>query len=281
MNTQQSYLISLPERSARALAAIGGGFLNESTGVLLPESLRGSKLYQATVARLLRLIVELVGGVPGVFPNEKISAERLLARKAAGNVVEAAGFLAVGLSPLWVIAAASDIVGGTRTYLNALVAELTAAGVLQAEANIESFEQLLAALEGTSGALADTIDVLPLSPAELRASWEALRSQASELPGPAQLTMIFTQLQAAAQHEGRSMLAISGAVALGAIRAGLEVGNTHIFEYYRDALGAIASEGLLAFLRRISRPYLARAVRHFDPAAPSYTQRLLNRFQPK
>jgi hypothetical protein len=275
MNETQSYLLSLPERSARALAAIAGGLVHESSSVLLPASLRRTKLYQATVARLLRLVVELAGDVRGVFPNEAISAGDLLRRKTAGNVIEVAGLLAVGWSPLWLLAAASDVVGGARTYLNALVAELKGAGALPQEAEIESFEQLLRAVEGTSGTLADTIDVLPLSTRDLRASWEELRGHADRLPGPEKLAALFADLQRAAGLEGRSLLDISAVVGLGAVRAGVRMGNVYLFDYYRDALGLIASEGLAAFLRRVSRPYLSRAVGHFDRDAPSYTQRLL------
>ncbi|MFB0536219.1 MAG: hypothetical protein ACETWR_14680, partial [Anaerolineae bacterium] len=63
------YLISLPERTVRAVAAAGGGLIYETTEVLLPEWLRRSHLYQAIVATLLRLVVEFVGGVTGVLAS--------------------------------------------------------------------------------------------------------------------------------------------------------------------------------------------------------------------
>ena len=56
------YLLSLPERLFRALAAGVGGLLYEATEVLLPTWLRRSHLYQSTIARLLRIMIELVGG---------------------------------------------------------------------------------------------------------------------------------------------------------------------------------------------------------------------------
>ena len=61
------------------------------------------------------------------------------------------------------------------------------------------------------------------------------------------------------------MLEISSMVALGAVRAGVKLGNVHIFDYYRRALRTIVEEGLLSFLRRTSTPYLTRAGSHFDP----------------
>ena len=59
----RSYLASLPERTARAGAALTGGLVYEASEVVLPLAVRRSKLYQAIVGRLLRIIIELVGGV--------------------------------------------------------------------------------------------------------------------------------------------------------------------------------------------------------------------------
>ena len=159
----RSYLASLPERTARAGAALAGGFVYEVSEVVLPDAVRRSKLYQAIVGRLLRITIELVGGVEGVYPAEEMPARELLVRKTAGNAVEIASFLAVGWSPVWLLAGASDLVGGSKVYLRALVTELQDAGVLAQEEDVSSFEELLSALEGTSGVLADTVDVPPLN----------------------------------------------------------------------------------------------------------------------
>lgn len=153
----RSYLASLPERTARAGAALSGGLAYETSEVMLPVAVRQSKLYQAIVGRLLRIMIELVGGVEGVFPSQEMPLRELLVRKTAGNVVELSSFLAVGWSPLWLLAGASDLVGGTKVYLRALVTELRDAGVLVADPDVASFEELLSVLEGTSGALADTV----------------------------------------------------------------------------------------------------------------------------
>jgi hypothetical protein len=168
------YLASLPERTARAGAALTGGLVYQTGEVLLPLAVRRSKLYQAVVARLLRITIELVGGVEGVYPAEEIPVRDLLARKTAGNVVELSSFLAVGWSPLWLLAGASDLVGGTKVYLRVLVTELRDSGVLAADADAATFEELLTVLEGTSGALADTVDVPPLDVPSVRASWQGL-----------------------------------------------------------------------------------------------------------
>jgi hypothetical protein len=82
-------------------------------------------------------------------------------------------------------------------------------------------------------------------------------------------------MQATAQREGRSLTDVSAALGLAAAKAGLEMGNVHVFDFYRDALGAIREEGLLRFLRRVATPYLSRAGSHFDPNVTTYTDRFL------
>ena len=274
----RSYLASLPERTARAGAALTGGFVYEASEVMLPLAIRRSKLYQAIVGRLLRIMIELVGGVEGVYPTQEMPVRELLVRKTAGNAVELSSFLAVGWSPVWLLAGASDLVGGTKVYLRALVTELRDAGVLAPDADVASFEELLTVLEGTSGVLADTVDVPPLNISSVRTSWQELQRQVGDLPEAASLELIFAELQLAARQEDRSVLEISSMVALGAVRAGVSLGNVHIFDYYRHALRAIVEEGLLSFLRRTSPPYLTRAASHFDPGSSTYSERLLRRW---
>ena len=273
----RSYLASLPERTARAGAALTGGLVYEASEVVLPLAVRRSRLYQAIVGRLLRITVELVGGVDGVYPGQVMPARELLVRKTAGNAVELSSFLAVGWSPLWLLAGASDLVGGTKAYLRALATELREAGVLAADAEVASFDELLSALEGTSGALADTVDVPPLNVPSVRASWQELQRQAADLPDAAGLEKVFAELQLAARQEDRSLLEVSSLVALGAVRAGINLGSAHIFDYYRLALRTIVEEGLISFLRRTSTPYLSRAGSHFDPRSSTYSERLLRR----
>lgn len=275
MKIPTRYLASLPERAGRAGAALLGGAVYQLSETALPEFVRRSKLYEATVARLLRITIELLGDVHGVYPDNPMTVQELTIRKAAGNVVEFASVVVAGWSPLWLLAGASDAIGGSKVYLRALVEELERIGLLLPHTDISSFEELLSRLEETSGVLADAVDVPPLNVNDLRASWRALQSQATDLPSPEGLASIFAGLQEAARQEGRSLLEVSTLVGLGAARAGIRLGDVYVFDYYRRALRSIAEEGLLAFLRRISSPYLERAGKHFDPAAPTYTERLL------
>ena len=275
----RDYLAALPERAVRAAAASVGGLVYEASELALPAFVRESKLYQATVARLLRIVVELVGGVMGVFGREDVPVRELAVRKLAGNAVELAGFLAFGWSPVWLLAAAADVTNGTRVYLRTLVEELERTGALPEGTDVGSVEQLLSVLEQTSGKAADAIDVPPLNVPDLRRSLAELRAHADELPAAESLNTLFGELRAVARQEGKSLLSVSSAVAAGAVQAGAQLGTTHIFDYYRGALGMIRTEGFATFLRRVSRPYTAAAARHLDPRRETRTQRWLERWR--
>ena len=62
------YLLSLPERAIRSLAAISGGLLREIGNVALPASIRRTSLYRTMVEVALRFLIEEVGQVEGVYP---------------------------------------------------------------------------------------------------------------------------------------------------------------------------------------------------------------------
>ena len=275
----REYLASLPERAVRAAAASVGGLVYEASELALPAVVRESKLYQATVGRLLRIVVELVGGVMGVFARDDVPVRELAVRKLAGNAVELAGFLAFGWSPVWLLAAASDVTNGTRAYLRTLVEELERTGALPEGTDVGSVEQLLTVLEQTSGKAADAIDVPPLNVPDMRRSLAELRTHADELPAAESLSALFAELRAVARQEGKTMLSVSSAVAAGAVQAGAQLGTAHVVDYYRGALGMIRTEGFATFLRRVSRPYAEAAARHLDPRRETRTERWIERWR--
>ena len=273
------YVASLPERLVRSAAAAGGGLLFETSNLVLPTTMRQrSKLYQATVARVMRITVEFVGGVTGRFPKESMVARELAVRKLGGNAVELASVVAVGFSPLWLLAAASDVTGGVRTYLDALAGELKRNGALSESVDVSSVDDLLVALENTSGQVADTIDIPPIAVEHMRTSLGLFRENIEMLPSPRHLAGLFADMNEASREQSRSLLVISSMVAAGAIQAGMQLGNAHIFSFYSDSLSAIRREGVSSYLGRISQPYLDAAAGHLLPDNEAHTTRLLRRF---
>jgi hypothetical protein len=274
------FVLSLPERTLRVLAALVGGMIYEGFEVLLPGWLRRTRLYKAIIAQSLRIVVELVGGVSGVIPTDEVTAQELAMRKAAGTGIEFAGLLTMGWSPLWLFAVVTDLTGGTRTYLRTLVAELKRDGVLAADAEISSVEQLLDTLEESSDLVAETLDIPPLNTDDLRSSWQELKQHTTELPDGEHLARIYTEMQQVTEREDFSLQEVSALLAAGAIRAGIQVGQVHIFDYYQDALHMINKEGFQVYLKRVTHPYLAAARQHFDPKTITNTERLLQRQHP-
>ena len=271
------YVVSLPERFVRATAASGGGLLLEATDHILPPPVRDAKIYQCLIARPLRITVEAVGGVSGRFPMQDISGQELIQRKVAGNFVEAFSVFTVGFSPLWFLAAASDVTGGTRVYLDAFVKELKKARVLPDSADVSSVDDLLAALDRTAGQAADAIDIPPTAISDMRDSVALLRENVELVPGPQRLAELFSQLNAAAREQRRSPLAVSTLIAAGALQAGMQLGSAHVLSFYAEALDAIRAEGVSQYLGRISQPYIDAATSHLRRGRRTHTRRVIRR----
>ena len=69
--TVKTYLLSVPERVARSVLGLGAGVAREVGEVALPDGIRHSRLYQNLVDTTLRYLIERVGGVEGVYDDEK------------------------------------------------------------------------------------------------------------------------------------------------------------------------------------------------------------------
>ena len=272
------YLVSLPERGLRAIAASVGGFIYEASLLVLPGWLRGTRLYTAIVAGLLRIVIELVGGARGILPPKEITAQELATRKAAGTGLELAGLLTLGFSPMWIFAVIADLTGGTRTYLRSLVSELKNDGLLTEEENINTVEELLDTLEDTTGIAAEALDIPPLNVSDMRRTWNDLRGKAASLPDADRLAALYASMQQVAKQEKTSILSLSNSIGAAAVRAGVQTGHIHILDFYIASLRTINAEGLTKYTQRVTLPYRMVAVSHLDPMYLTYTERLLRRF---
>ena len=188
------FVASLPERLLRAIAAALGGAVHETASLVLPRFVRTSRLYEATAKNVLRVTIELVGGVQ---PPRRRSDEfepdpgRLAVRKGAGNAIELGSIAAFGFSPLWVLAAAADVAHGSRVYLDSFTRR--AEGGRRHRRGRRPRERRRAArgTGGTSGTSARLIDIPPL---ELRPCAARSRTSAAtpaQLPSPAELARAY------------------------------------------------------------------------------------------
>jgi hypothetical protein len=219
-----------------------------------------------------------VGGVEARGPQEIATAE-VVKRKAAGNVVELGSIAAFGFSPLWLLAAASDALHGSRVYLEALVEELKRARVLDESVAIDSVDGLLAAVEGAAGRTAALVDIPPVEVAELRRSLAEFRDDADALPSPDELATLYRGLRATAATERRPLLEVSQGIGLAILLSARSVGRTHLTVPYREDWAPLRREGFAAYARRVSRPYTRAVAGHFDPERATFTERLLARLR--
>jgi hypothetical protein len=236
-------------------------------------------LYEATAKNMLRIAIELVGDVERAAPAGEPAPGDLLKRKTAGNVVEFGSIAAFGFSPLWLLAAASDISRGSRVYLDALVEELKRAGVVAEATELGTVDDLLAALEGAAGTTARMVDLPPLELQELRASVAELRSSAGELPSPQELAALYDGLQRTAARERRPLLEVSTGMGLAFLLSARNVGREHLVAPYREDWKPLREEGFAAYARRTAEPYRAAIAGHFDPERRTWTERALTRFR--
>ena len=304
------FVLSLPERVVRSLAAITGGVVQQIGDVTLPAALRRTKFYRSVVEVTLRFVVERVGQVQDAFPEEGALARDFVVRRTAGNGIELVGILAFSASPVWVLAALADLSGTGRHLIQEIAASLREAGLLDEDRKFASMDQLLDGLEKSAARMADAFITPPLDIPSLRREWSDLRKEVAwmrspatssrgrafdtpALPSGSSLRRRWAEMKREAAHQGLSVFSLSSLMAVSAARrlpgglvkvsrgvgiAGKKTGALllgALFEHYTGTLREIHRTGYLAYWRREFRPYLRAAAGQFSPRRRSLTQRLL------
>ena len=273
-----AFLLSLPERAVRSVFALVGGGVHETAELVLPRLVRRSRLYEATAKNLLRVSIELVGGVEapaGVVDEYEPNATKLDGpQDGAGNVVEIGSIAAFGFSPLWLLAAGADVTHGTRVYLDAFVRELKIAGVLAEEAHLAIGRRAPRRARRWHGdgcpsdrhpsARARRAPPLARRPARRRerpslAGRDGRRSSTVSAPRPC--------------ASGARLLEVSTGVGIAFFNSARHVGRQHVLDPYGEDLQPLRDEGFGAYAARVSRPYGSAIARHFDPAKATLTER--------
>ena len=296
----RNYLLTLPERVVRSVLGLGAGVAREVGEVVIPESVRQGQLYQNLVDATLRFVTERVGGVAPEDPGAEALPEQFLARRTVGNAIDVLGFVAFRASPMWMLAALSDVCGVGRQLVPEVAAALRAQGLLSDDAGIESVDQLLNGLERTSAQMAATLNTPPLDVEGLRREWAAIQEEArsiprARLPSRDALGQVWTALKSEAAQQNRSVFETSSLLALAAVRtlpdkmkwfseaavAGAtrtgQMVSTMLLDHYRETLGEMRRVGYLQFGRTQLGPYYRAAVGQFAPGQRTLTQQLIDR----
>jgi hypothetical protein len=296
------YLLTLPERVVRSVLGLSAGVAREVGVVVIPEGVRQGQLYQNLVEATLRFVTERVGGVANTDPGAEALPEKLLARRTVGNAIDVLGFVAFRASPMWMLAALSDLCGMGRQLVPEIAAALKAQGLLSGDAKFESVDQLLNGLERTSAQMATTLNTPPLDVEGLRRDWAAIQEEArsiprDRLPSRDTLGQVWSALKAEAARqklsvfETSSLLALSAvrtlpakvkwfseAAVVGATRTGQMV-STMLLDHYRETLSEMRRVGYLQFGRTQLGPYYRAAVGQFAPHQHTVTQKLIDRLR--
>ena len=172
----------------------------------------------------MRFLIERVGGAEGVYDAEARLPDDFLVRRTAGNALEVLGLVAFRASPVWVLAALSDLCGLGRHLIPQIAEALKAQKLLDPEATFESVDQLLDGLERTSSRMASTVNTPPLDVAGLRAEWHAIRQEARaltphSLPSAEAVTGLWERLRAEAARQEMSVFEASSMMAVSAVRS--------------------------------------------------------------
>jgi hypothetical protein len=296
----KAYLITLPERLVRSVLGLGAGLAREAGEVVLPDRVRKTQLYRTLVDTTLRVLIEQVGGVEGVYPADEALPDDVMVRRTAGNAIEALGIVAFHASPVWVLAALADVCGVGRQLIPEIAGALKEQKLLEANAEFTSVDQLLDGLEKTSGQLASTINTPPLDVPALRREWDAIRAaarglQPNRLPSLDTLSSLWGQLRDESARQERSVFETSSMLAMSALRSvpdgarwmsstarvgAMKTGQviaTGLLDHYRTTLGEIRDVGYATFAKRQLAPYFRAAIGQFSPRRPTLTERLLAR----
>jgi ribosomal protein L37AE/L43A len=289
------YGLSLPERFLRSGIGLTAGAVKEMAGVLIPQSFQSAKSYEIAIDKSLTFLTETIGGVAGKGPTAAVDeAGAHIARKAVGNFVDLAGLATLHVSPMWVLAAVSDIAYGSKTYAYEVAKELKAQGVIDDTSTIHHMEDILDAIQRSSGTAASTFDTPPLSVEDLRQTLEQTREQLrgadlQRLLPEAEVRRMWIEMQTVANQEGVGLLEISSAMtmqllnrvqtvsdgALTSVRVAGGLLNRTVLDHYRGSLSDIRQRGIYEVLSEMYRPYAEAVWHNFTRERQTWTEQLL------
>ena len=290
-----AYVLSVPERLARSSAAALAGVLKELSERLLPQVLQNTQLFQAFVARTNRFVLERIAGVEGLYAEDDGHQEGFASRKALSNAIEVGSLVTLHMSPLLVLAAASDCMKGGSALLQSIVKDLREEGIIKEATSVDNFNQLLDGLHDFTSRLALQAELPPLTREELHALGDGIREDVEQLRqrqllSQDQLDELAAALRQAALHDGKSVWQVSSAlahgsahalvksakIAVGASNSSLRLFDDHIIDFYQEQLGLLVHEGLGHYFKRVAAPYYTAMRKAWDNKTYTWTEAFIH-----
>jgi hypothetical protein len=291
LNHLLSLSLSIPERAARALAAIVGGGTLLLTKTFIPSAIKNSNSYRFTFGMFQTFLIKNVAELES-HSTEGELGEHFVNRKLLGTSLEAAGLLTMHLSPVWVFAIASDAAKGGQVFLNRLVHHLKENQVIDQDSTPDSLEQILLSIHEMSKRSATAIDTPPLSMPEIEELAEQLRISTNSLRQNSAKVLpkfesIWEQISQVAQKENLSTEQILGMLSVSATSIGQTsvgsagaVGKTGFYlldelllNDYKETLTGITEIGSLQYMKQNMQPFVQNAQSHFNFQKETESQR--------
>lgn len=288
------YGMSLPERIVRSAVGLTAGTVREAAQLMIPKSFQSSKSYEVAITNSLNFLTDVVGGFDAKDDSPADVGEHL-AKKAVGNFVDLAGVATLHISPMWMLAAVSDVAYGSSTYLKELAVELEKQGIIDEASTIHHVDDFLDAIQNTSGQVASSFDKPPLSvdelkqfvaetrasvskaeiqklipESEMRKYWESLHQAAIQ-----EKVTPFEAATAVAMHTAQQASAITHTGITG-VRVAGSLLQRNILQHYQDSLQLLYNEGFLNVIRGTYQPYVSQVWSNFSADRKSWTESIFD-----
>lgn len=293
MRKQFTYMLSLPERTIRSLAALATGTTNLLTESLFPEALRGTTAYKIFIGDAQKFVTEKVAEVHRQAAEDPPSDPKYLHRKIVGGALETAGLFAMHVSPLWIFAIAGDAAAGSRVFLNRLVEQLKRNGVIDESMQVTGLDDLLMAMHETSRSGATAVDTPPLSRAEVEKLADEMMDHYGNVFSKAtgllpRLDDLWGRMEKLASRDNVSIERLQGILSLDVfdygrrgVGAALAVGQTgttlfgeQILDSYAKTLDKMNKNGVMNYVGDEMKPFFEAATGHFAPDRRTWTEAL-------
>lgn len=290
-----TYTLSIPERTVRSSVALASGAAREAAEFLVPRAFQDSKTYEIVVRNSLRFLTEDVGGTKSKTPDAPAAGDDYLARKTVGNFVDMAGLATFHLSPMWMLAIVSDVAYGSKVYAQELATELKAQGLIDENSTIEKVDDILDAVQNTTGQAAGVFDAPPLSADDLRESLAKMRDSITAADYTAilpesEVTNYWEEMKEIAGREDVSLLSVSSAVTMHSVgkvqsvAAGTLTGvtvagnlfNEKVLAHYANALITLRDEGFYKTVSESYSPYVDAVWNNFSTEQSTVTEGVLD-----
>lgn len=296
----KKYLITIPERTARALLSYGIGVIDLGINTVLPKTLKKTAFYKVSYGMMRSFIVEKILEMD----KDKVEdihemSEDFMIRKIAGNSIEALGLFTIRFSPLWVFAVVSDVTKGSSVYFETLKAHLVENKVIETGEGIESVQELLDVLQKASEVTADTLDLPPIAIKDLKKCMSEITEAYSDLGAESKkvnllIDNVWNEMKKISEEESVSFETLSGLMSADALKlygtktanstksfvmANYELLDAYVFRSYSETLSGIKKEGVSSYVQRHMEPFVELAKEVYEKEYMTWTGRAIKKLE--